>query len=364
MRAASASFDFTPTQPVYLNGYAKRHELSTGIHQPLIGSVLVIEDEQLYVLISFDLCGIDPDLTRRIAHHSGLNENQLFISATHTHASLNEFPLTLSFGAFALNQPNETIREAIAKQAADAIHEATQHLEAVRLYSKISQASGLYANRNDPQGPLDRFVHVLLFQTADEKNKGCIVHLNCHPTVLNHENTLISPDFVGTTRTLLEKELGCSVNMLNGACADVSTRFTRQASTTSECERIGQLLYERCHDLCGMIKLDPEVSLKHFTYPTQTCRYLPSLSLPISLLHLGNLVLLGFPGEITVTYAREIKECFGEQRVLVCGYTNDYLGYFICDHDRKDTYEAKVCTLKPEESSRVISWLQETLTNL
>ena len=84
----------------------------------------------------------------------------------------------------------------------------------------------------------------------------------------------------------------------------------------------------------------------------------------LSIRELGELVLFGFPGEISVRFSREIKQLFGERRVLVCGYTNDYLGYFIDKEDARDTYEAKICTLQPEESTTFIEWLKTTLTFL
>lgn len=364
MKAASASIIFTPKTPVFMNGYEKRQCLSTGIHQDLKASILLLEDSEKIAVISFDLCGIDQDLIQRIASFSGYLPNQLFVCATHTHASINEFPLLLSFGQLSMRSPNEDIRNQLAKEIADALKQAESDLEEVLLYSKVTQAVGLFANRNDPDGPVDRFLNTITFQTQDNRYKGCIVHMNTHPTILDYNNTLLSPDFIGTTRDLMEVQLNCPVVFINGACADVSTRFTRHESSIAECERIGRELYKKISDLNGSKKISSESVLHTLIYPAKTCRYMPQLEMNLSILELGDLLLFGFPGEISVRFSREIKQIFDEQRVLICGYTNDYLGYFIDINDPKDTYEAKICTLMPEERLDFVNWLKATLTFL
>lgn len=364
MKAASASIIFTPKTPVFMNGYEKRQCLSTGIHQDLKASILLVEDSEKTAIISFDLCGIDQDLIQRIASFSNYRPDQLFVCATHTHASINEFPLLLSFGQLAIREPDEAIRNQLAKEIADALKQAESDLEEVVLYSKVTQAVGLYANRNDPDGPVDRFLNTLLFQTQDGRNKGCIVHLNTHPTILDFNNTLLSPDFIGTMRDLMEAQLDCPLTVVNGACADVSTRFTRHESSIAECERVGKELYMKINDLTGTKKMPSKSVMHTMIYQAKTCRYMPTLAMNLSILELGDLLLFGFPGEISVRFSREIKQIFDEQRVLICGYTNDYLGYFIDINDPKDTYEAKICTLIPEESIDFVNWVKSTLTFL
>lgn len=364
MKAASASLIFTPEIPVFMNGYDKRRSLSTGVHQDLKVSILLLEDIDKTVIISFDLCGIDQDMIERIAHFSNYRPEQLFVCATHTHASINEFPLLLSFGKLAMRKPDEAMRNHLAQQIADVLKQTEADLEEVTLHSKVTQAVGLFANRNDFDGPVDRFLNTLLFQTHDGRIKGCIVHLNVHPTILNSNNTLLSPDFIGTMRDLMEAQLNCPLIVINGACADVSTRFTRRESSIAECERVGQELYKKISDLNGSKKLSGGVALHTMVYRAKTCRYMPELNMHLSILELGDMLLFGFPGEISVRFSREIKQIFDEQRILVCGYTNDYLGYFIDINDPKDTYEANICTLLPEESVDFVVWLKSTLTFL
>lgn len=364
MKAASASLIFTPEIPVFMNGYEKRRTLSTGVHQDLKASILLLEDVERSVIISFDLCGIDQDLIERIAHFSGYQPEQLFVCATHTHASINEFPLLLSFGQLTIREPDETIRNQLAQQIADVLKQTEADLEEVVIYSKVTQAVGLFANRNDCEGPVDRFLNTIIFQTQDGKNKGCIVHMNTHPTILDYHNTLLSPDFIGTMRCLVETQLNCPLTVINGACADVSTRFTRRESSIAECERVGHELYKKISDMNGLKKISGRVKLHMMIYHAKTCRYMPELEMKLSILELGDLLLFGFPGEISVRFSREIKQLFDEQRVLICGYTNDYLGYFIDNKDPKDTYEANICTLMPEESIDFVDWLKSTLTFL
>ena len=50
---------------------------------------------------------------------------------------------------------------------------------------------------------------------------GTIVNYACHPTTLAWENTLISPDYVGAMRELVEKNTGAPCVFLQGASGDL-----------------------------------------------------------------------------------------------------------------------------------------------
>ena len=64
----------------------------------------------------------------------------------------------------------------------------------------------------------------------------------CHPTVLNETNTLVSSDLVYGFRKHFESACtNTDLILINGSCADISTRYTRYAANYDEVERLGAL---------------------------------------------------------------------------------------------------------------------------
>ena len=53
---------------------------------------------------------------------------------------------------------------------------------------------------------------------------GTVVNYACHPTTLAWENTLISPDYVGAMREVVERDTGAPCLFLQGASGDLGPR--------------------------------------------------------------------------------------------------------------------------------------------
>ena len=76
----------------------------------------------------------------------------------------------------------------------------------------------------DPDGPADDTLLVGRI-TADGDPLAVIVNYACHPTTLGHPNSLISPDYVGATRDLVEAAVGAPMVFLQGASGELGPRL-------------------------------------------------------------------------------------------------------------------------------------------
>jgi hypothetical protein len=118
-------------------------------------------------------------------------------------------------------------------------------LRPARLALERWEAPGVAGNRNSPEREVDDRVTTLLIEGQDGEPLATIVHFACHPTVLGPDNLQISADFPGPLRRLIARQTSDSdapVMFLNGAAADVSTRFTRHGQTFEELERLAGVL--------------------------------------------------------------------------------------------------------------------------
>jgi len=244
-RLGIARCDITPPVGIYHRMWgAATHERATGVHRPLTATALVFhaegrlptpESEQ--VVIAVDHCLLwarDMDaLLNSVSAQTGLERRQLAVAFSHTHGAglMDSSRVNLPGGE--LIPP---YLDALAGKVASIVREARTKVQPVT----VSYASGrctLAAHRDfwdeitgqfvcgfNPDGPADDTV--LIARVSDESGKTLttIVNYACHPTTLAWENTLISPDYVGALREVVEKATEAPCVFLQGASGDIGPR--------------------------------------------------------------------------------------------------------------------------------------------
>ncbi len=231
-------------------GEAPRY--SSGTHDPLYSKALMLEQGgRRFALVCSDLLAMDPDLAGSVARGAaalGIQPDDLFLSATHTHAGPGGFfspdprfgdLLSVFFGPL-----DPAIRAAVEGSVLDALTEAAKDLLPCTLSAAAQKNDGIGTDRNQPELPGDPLLTLLRFARTDGV---CALLYNtaCHPTVLSGANTLVSADYPGATAAAL-KENGVDFALfLNGSAGDVSTRFTRRESSFAEVDRLGGLLAQQ-----------------------------------------------------------------------------------------------------------------------
>lgn len=82
----------------------------------------------------------------------------------------------------------------------------------------------------------------------------------------------------------------------------------------------------------------------------------------ISVIDLGAVVLVAFPGELASDLGMRIKAMFAGRTVLIVGYANDYQGYFVPEEDFGGTsYESYVTQMPVGGIERVLDAFEEQL---
>ena len=122
--------------------------------------------------------------------------------------------------------------EGLPHWAAGSARRAAETLTPVRVAAGAGQ-SDIAVNRDlqledgriivgcNPEGFSDTTVGVLRIDNLDGKPIACVVNYACHPTVLGPGNKLISPDYPGSTRAVVERNTGATCVFLQGAAGDM-----------------------------------------------------------------------------------------------------------------------------------------------
>ena len=234
LRAGFHRIDITPPAGAPLAGFAAREGVSTGVHDPLFAHALVIESHgRAAAFVSVDVLGLAADFVQRVRDmiktRTGLPEDAVMVSATHTHSA----PVTVS----TFFNPGETLNQAYMNRLATAIDDAVAGAWESRMPARVGvgsgRVSGIGRNRRTPDHlPVDDEVGIIKVASLDDRTRGVLINHACHPTVLGPDNLLMTGDFPAFTIERIEKELGTGSFALfvNGAQGNISMGHSSELS--------------------------------------------------------------------------------------------------------------------------------------
>lgn len=273
-----AQKDITPPVGIYLGNWgAAKDFIAKGVHRHLQLTCLTFqssEKEQPLVLMAADLGwwkNMEDEywLRDKILKACSLTSSQLMFCLSHTHAGpglcRNDFSKP---GGELIEQYLFNIQQTAIHAINDALLTATDATLTWQ-YGKCELAT----NRDLPDLPQNRFLvgfnpeknaddTLLVGRITNAKSKiiSTIVNYACHPTTLAWDNLLISPDYVGAMRELIESETGAPCLFLQGASGELAPaeQYTGDASIADKHGR--QLGYAVLSTLESMLPGNTDLS--------------------------------------------------------------------------------------------------------
>ena len=238
--AGVARGDITPPVGIYHRMWgAALHDRSTGIHRPLTATVLYLQSRQEasplpYVVIALDHCLFWAkemgELLDSVSQQASIDRASLVVYFSHTHGA----------GLMGLERKHlpggeliEPYLANLASKIAKLIQEAREGLRPASIvYGQgkcglaknrdlLDEERGHYVCGFNPAGITDETV--VVGRVSDDAGNmiATIVNYACHPTTLAWENTLISPDYLGGMRDVIESATNVPCVFLQGASGDL-----------------------------------------------------------------------------------------------------------------------------------------------
>ncbi|MEQ7125363.1 neutral/alkaline non-lysosomal ceramidase N-terminal domain-containing protein [Actinopolymorpha sp. B11F2] len=385
---------------VPLGGYAFREGVSVGTHDPITATALVVRQGRSTVaIVSVDLVAVTSALRQRVlallAVDPGLRPEQVLLAATHTHSGPGGPHADLhDGGAYYDADTADRLAATIARAVRDAHRDAHRDAEPVSVRAWAGVASGVASDRVTAVVDVSVPAAVAVLSTPGGRTIGAVANYACHPTVLDESNLEFSADYVHATRQTLRERLGTPVVLfLNGACGDLSTRYSRRAATFDEAARLGGVAADHLAALVTDPPADTEIR-SHPAVDTRTelvnvrCRRptpqvtrdalhgaMPAgpssravraarysleleerlaathagrdLRLPVQVLRFGPVAVVGLSVELFSAWRPRWDDAFPGVVMLAC-YANDYHGYAVRPETPAEAYE------------RANSWLPDT----
>jgi hypothetical protein len=429
-----ARTDITPPAGIYARSWGSAlHDAAEGIHRPLFATCLMFRggEPQIEVyLLCLDLgwwsdVSHEREIREKILAASGISDAQLIVHMGHTHSGP------------ASNLQNVG-REKVVAGAAAAISGAQANAKTA-VASWSSGRCDLARNRDlvldsetflcsvNPDGPSDDTV--LVGRITDMRGRiiATMVNYACHPVSLGGGNKLISPDYYGAMREVVERDTGGAPCLfLHGASGDMTPLRSYEADTAIADQNGRQLGYAALSALTGMLPPEKELAFDRIEdsgarlgrwspkpKPANTTltltvseSELPYLDIPteaellkaledctdrplkerlerrlavrrdmgaatgrrvgFTILQLGDAFLIGAPAEPYSAFQVEMRRRFPGHAVMVLNLVNGSIGYLAPadTYEKPGLYQIKISLFRPGCMEQVIEDTARTLARL
>jgi len=105
------------------------------------------------------------------------------------------------------------------------VSESQKNIAPVKAVWGMTEAD-IGVNRRDTHGVLDRRVGILKIVDANTEHlRLLLLRVTAHANVLLRDNYLISSDYIGVTRDMLEEKYGCKVMITQGGSGNVKPKY-------------------------------------------------------------------------------------------------------------------------------------------
>jgi len=237
--------DVTPPIGVYARSWgAAMHDLADGVHRPCTATVAIFApldgDALTLVLVALDLGWFanpadETALRAALRERGGVGEDALLLSLSHAHSTANA-------ASHLADRPGGAIaaayRESLPERIGDAIAAARADLAPAWITWGYGRCA-LAQNRDYWDEQADRYVcgynptpptppdDALLVgrATADDGTvRATLFNYGCHPTTLAWDNHLLSPDYPGAAREILERAFHAPAVFLHGADGELGPK--------------------------------------------------------------------------------------------------------------------------------------------
>jgi hypothetical protein len=378
-KAGTASKVITPTEPLWMAGYASRNKPCDTKRHDLRVKALAIEDAtgNRFVLMTSDLCGIpryvSVPVCDEVMKQTGLKREQILLNCSHTHCGPVVWDNLIDMYEMPEDQPAriKAYTDKLRGWMIETMVAAVKDMKPARL--SIGEGTARFAvnrrqvtekgviNGKNPEGPVDHSVPVL--KVEDEKGglKAVVFGYACHNTTMQFYEWC--GDYAGFAQIDVEKKHPGALALFWIGCGGDANPLPR--SKIELCEQYGKELAIAVEETISR-KTNPltekftsryaEIALPFDTIPGKDKWSADALSkthavkargermlkmldggkipdkyphYPVQVWRFGDqLTWVALGGEVVIDYNRRLKkELAGKGLVWVTGYSNDVIAY-------------------------------------
>lgn len=375
--AGAAKVSITPETKEFgyqLGGYVANERTghnAVGIHDQCYSRALVLSDgDRKAAVVSLDLCFIPASVKTAVLGRigaTGIPAPGLFLAATHTHSAPDPLALHAANTGHAGSLPtyDAKLTDWITDRIAQSINEANGRLKPARLGSGQLQALGLNRNRRG-ETITDDEMTALKVVDLDGKPLAAVFVYAAHPVYYGPEMMQVSGDWSGTFQRQMEANLSGAVALfLNGAEGDASPNGADEGKPAEKIDVYSAKISSKARGLFDSIsasldstqvvswteslQMPPRTPHPFFLLAAsslkatqQQARELVDRLMPekveLTFVRIGDLLLMGVPGEPTTPIGLEAKKLAKGRSIkhpAIVALTNGWIGYLVTPEQYK-----------------------------
>ena len=412
-KAGVARKVITPTESIWMSGYAARARPSEGVLHDLWAKALALEDPQgrRAVIVTIDLIGLPREMSDEVAARAkkkyGLERGQLMLNSSHTHcgpAVLTDLDVMLE-----LNEHDQRQLVKYSRRLTDALFDVVGAALADLRPATVAVGHGsapFACNRRQPtdkgfvfganrDAPADHDVPVLSVAGADGKLRAVVFGYACHNTTFGSDCCKFNGDYAGFAQIELEKALpGATAMFLAGCGGDQNPQprighelAAQHGKTLADAVRhvlagqldpVGPAIRTGYEDVnLDLVRQDRAMFEKEANSSDRFAKRRAEAVLaaidagrpiwrvpePVQVVGLGDrLVILALGGEPVVDYSLRLKREYPRADLIVAGYSNDVMCYIPSRRVLKEGgYEAVSSMIYSGYPGPFVDGVEETL---
>lgn len=378
-KSAATSVLITPTQSMWMAGYAGRKGPSEGVLTDLYAKILAIQDPQgtRVVLVTCDLISI-PKVLRDVViaeckSKFMLDGSSVMLNCSHTHCGpvvRDNVEMSVMYPLDAEHARRvETYFIELKDKLVAGIGEAVAKMEPAKLSYSFARCGfamnrrlpnqGSFTNSPYPQGPVDHEVPILRVASLDGKLRAIAFGYACHntSTALNQFNA----DYAGYAQAEIERAHPGVIALFVMGCGGDQNPYPRGKIEQAQAHGLSlataveaallpeptpivgklQFIYEEIELPFAPITRDEILQRKESPDPFERRRSEALLQelesngkirttypFPIQVVRFGEqLTMITLGGEVVVDYSLRFKKAFPGSNIWVAGYSNDVMAY-------------------------------------
>ncbi len=368
-----------------LGGYGERmSQPATGIHDRVWAKALVLSDgPRRFVLVTADILGFPPGFKNEVAARlttEGWRPEQILLLPSHSHTSIDLGALNPAntFQIPQLGLFHQELHDRTVAKIAGLITTASQNPTVITVGSVTVPLEGWNRNRRAGNTTVDPDLTLTRIDTEAGKPLAVLVNWTAHPTFMSAQEMMFSGDWPGHLQRTLEALIGQGVTVMyyNGAEGDQApvarpdsgsaweraerygrelgliawrdwTRIQPQSSPAFDFHTVPIALPQRTWHPDFMSTGGKEYGLNEENVGRFVERLFPTETHSTSL-RLGDLVIVGVPGELASGLGLEVKRAVREKpwvrQVAIGGLADEWVSYMLTaeEYHKGGGYEASM----------------------